>query len=390
MLNYKSAQKDYETFINDSKKEDPEFLKFKIEEIEKFHIKENEIEDCEKRLNDLSNEEKINDSLSQLSGLINSYEEIKNQIKICLNDLDGTSLADKANEIKDEFNEIDGNINEIASAQMDSDADEIDRLNQRLFDLGEIRRKYGKSTKEILDKYKTMKDMYDSLQGFSEEKERKEKHIAELKEECFKNAKELSKEREKISKILAEKVSLEMSGLSLAENGFNIKIHQKDLFDVDGIDVVDFVVRLNKGFDFAPLKDAASGGEGSRIMLALKVVLQNADPSQLLIFDEIDTGISGNVAFKAGLKLYQVSMDTQVICITHLAQVACFFDKSYYIEKSVVNDTTVTSAKELDNRESIKQLGMLLSGNGNSKASLDAAKELFSEANKEKNKLSKA
>lgn len=390
LSNYKSAQKDYEAFINDSKKEDPEFLKFKIEEIEKFHIKENEIEDCEKRLNDLSNEEKINDSLSQLSGLINSYEEIKNQIKICLNDLDGTSLADKANEIKEEFNEIDGNINEIASAQMDSDADEIDRLNQRLFDLGEIRRKYGKSTKEILDKYKAMKDMYDSLQGFSEEKEKKEKHIAELKEECFKNAKELSKEREKISKILAEKVSLEMSGLSLAENGFNIKIHQKDLFDVDGIDVVDFVVRLNKGFDFASLKDAASGGEGSRIMLALKVVLQNADPSQLLIFDEIDTGISGNVAFKAGLKLYQVSMNTQVICITHLAQVACFFDKTYYIEKSVVNDTTVTSAKELDNGESIKQLGMLLSGNENSKASLDAAKELFSEANKEKNKLSKA
>ena len=235
-----------------------------------------------------------------------------------------------------------------------------------------------------------MKDMYDSLQGFSQEKEKKEKHIAELKEECFKNAKELSKEREKISKILAEKVSLEMSGLSLAENGFNIKIHQKDLFDVDGIDVVDFVVRLNKGFDFASLKDAASGGEGSRIMLALKVVLQNADPSQLLIFDEIDTGISGNVAFKAGLKLYQVSMNTQVICITHLAQVACFFDKTYYIEKSVVNDTTVTSAKELDNGESIKQLGMLLSGNENSKASLDAAKELFSEANKVKNKLSKA
>lgn len=318
LLNYKSAQKDYETFINDSKKEDPEFLKFKIEEIEKFHIKENEI--------------------------------------------------------KEEFNEIDGNINEIASAQMDSDADEIDRLNQRLFDLGEIRRKYGKSTKEILDKYKSMKDMYDSLQGFSEEKEKKEKHIAELKEECFKNAKELSKEREKISKILAEKVSLEMSGLSLAENGFNIKIHQKDLFDVDGIDVVDFVVRLNKGFDFASLKDTASGGEGSRIMLALKVVLQNADPSQLLIFDEIDTGISGNVAFKAGLKLYQVSMDTQVICITHLAQVACFFDKTYYIEKSVVNDTTLTSAKELDIGESIKQLGMLLSGNGNSKASMDELK----------------
>lgn len=125
-------------------------------------------------------------------------------------------------------------------------------------------------------------------------------------------------------------------------------------------------------------------------MLALKVVLQNADPSQLLIFDEIDTGISGNVAFKAGLKLYQVSMNTQVICITHLAQVACFFDKTYYIEKSVVNDTTVTSAKELDNGESIKQLGMLLSGNENSKASLDVAKELFSEANKEKNKLSMA
>lgn len=83
-------------------------------------------------------------------------------------------------------------------------------------------------------------------------------------------------------------------------------------------------------------------------------------------------------------------MNTQVICITHLAQVACFFDKTYYIEKSVVNDTTVTSAKELDNGESIKQLGMLLCGNENSKASLDAAKELFSEANKEKNKLSKA
>ena len=83
-------------------------------------------------------------------------------------------------------------------------------------------------------------------------------------------------------------------------------------------------------------------------------------------------------------------MNTQVICITHLAQVACFFDKTYYIEKNVVNDTTVTSAKELDNEESIKQLGMLLCGNENSKASLDAAKELFSEANKEKNKLSKA
>lgn len=132
-----------------------------------------------------------------MSGLISSYEEIKNQIKICLNDLDGTSLADKANEIKEEFNDIDGDINEIASAQMDSDADEIDRLNQRLFDLGEIRRKYGKSTKEILDKYKSMKDMYDSLQGFSEEKEKKEKHIAELKEECFKKLKNYRKKERK-------------------------------------------------------------------------------------------------------------------------------------------------------------------------------------------------
>lgn len=382
---FQKAKDDLADFIKEAQKEDPDFLCFKIEEIEKFHLKPNEIEDDEKRLNDLSGLAKVGDALKGLSQFVSSFEEINSQIRSSLNDFQGTNLEVKAEELKALSQNLDSGLEEIMATSLDNDPAEIDRLNERLFELGEIRRKYGKSTEEILSKLKEFKLTLENLEGFEDQKKNKEKVIKEKEQVAVEKAQDLSKLRRKYSYLLSKKVSSEMSELALPKDGFLVKIDSKEEMNKEGIDSLDFQVCLNKGFKFTSLKDAASGGEGSRIMLSLKVVLQEADPSEVMVFDEIDSGISGNTAFKAGKKMSQISRSAQVIAITHLPQVASFVDNPIIVTKKVVKDESVTFAKEVGKDGLINILGNMLGGESLTDKSLNAAKELIAEAEKEKN-----
>lgn len=381
---YLEARKELDDFIADSKKEDPEFLRYRIGEIEKWDIHENEIEDCEDRLNELSSGEDLTGVVEEIASLSEPFEEVKGRLMSIAGRMRDTSLSEAATRLVEGLECASQAIDEIDNANLDVDPMEIDRLNQRLFDLSELRRKYGRKTSDILSALADMKMRLEDLEGFEDEKKRREDAIRRLLEEARRLGGELSTIRERTADELGTKVSSVMDDLALADGGFRVISRHTDSLTSKGMDEIMFQVRLNKGFGYSPLKDAASGGEGSRIMLALKSVLQNAYPSMTLVFDEIDTGISGPIAFKVGEKLYSISKDSQTFCITHLPQVASFFDHAYWIEKGVVDDVTVTSAYELAASQTQEKIGMMMGGTQSSEVMIKSAKELIKEANARK------
>lgn len=377
------AKKDLEDFIREAKTEDPDFLRFRIEEIEKYHLKENEIEEDERKLDDLSGLAKMGEALKTLGQCVGGFEEINQSLRSSLSDFQGTSLEEKANGLKELSSRLEDGIEEMMSYSLENDPAEIDRLNARLFELGELRRKYGHRTSDILQKLSEFKAKLENLEGYEETKRAKEEAIAAKEKEALTKAKALSGVRLRYAAVLSKKVSSEMADLALPKDGFLVEIHPQEL-GIGGIDKVDFQICLNKGFKFVSLKEAASGGEGSRIMLSLKAVLQKGDPSAVMVFDEIDSGISGNTAFKAGKKMSRISAHSQVIAITHLPQVASFADNPILVRKEVIDGESNSSAKEVDKEGLVNVIANMLSGEAKTENSFKAATELIEEARKEK------
>lgn len=381
---YVSKKKELESFIKESGKEDPDFLKYRISEIEKFNLQKDEIENIEKRLEEISGSEDLADVIEQINDVYEPFSQVNSRLYSIASKLKNTSLNDLAERVRDGLDFVSDTIDDILNTNLEVDPKEIDDLNQRLFDLGELRRKYGKKTSSILDALSSMKQTLEDLEGYDDEKKRREAELEKLLNDAKDKGIELGQQRERIAQQLGKNVSMQMTDLALTKNSFRVSVNHNDEMTMNGMDTISFDVRLNEGFSFAPLKDAASGGEGSRIMLSLKTVLQEAYPSKTLIFDEIDTGISGAIAFKAGEKLYGISKNTQIFCITHLAQVASFYDNAFWIEKDVKDGLTFTKAMQMDDEETIKHIALIMGGSSSNGMMLDSAKELVKEAQRAK------
>jgi len=257
-----------------------------------------------------------------------------------------------------------------------SSPEELDDIEARLTLIGGLKRKYGGSVQSILKHYD---DITKRLDSFGNE-EAQLKELAARKKDCLQKIIALCDDITMERKAAAEKIKRQMenhlSELGMKNAKFDISIERKKTFSSNGCDSIEFMISPNIGEPIKPLAKIASGGEMSRIMLALKTILADADNTPTFIFDEIDTGISGRTAQQVAEKLTVISNSHQLICITHLPQIAAMADKHYLIEKSDDHAKTITNIAELSEHESVEELARLLGGVEITEATLAAAREM--------------
>lgn len=372
--------------LESKKKEtDPEYLSFQIKEIEKAHLKENEIEDLNEEYLSLRESEKLQESFNRFKESVllpeGTIQQILFQIKSRLSPFEETSLKDSSNKLvssilsfEDAYDEFENDFHKLHL-----DPNRIEEINQRLFELKGLQRKFGKTTSEILEKLSVFKSQLEMTEEFDIRKEDLLSDINNAEEIAKSKASLLSQKRKKCALKLEKQISDEMDQLGLQKNGFKVHFTESEL-NKDGMDKVEFQVRMNQGMDFAPLEKAASGGEASRLMLSLKVVLNALDPYDLLVFDEIDTGVSGRIASLIAKKIRKVSNCSQVLVISHLAQVVSSSLNAIKISKKTMNGETITTASVLDEEGFQMEVARILSGETITEAALKQAKQLIEES----------
>lgn len=363
-----------------------DYLKFQIEDIEKAKLKENEEETLREEYNILANAEKIN------SALVTSYKLLSGQEQFSVIDSLSKVISELSN-VEKHFEKIKKNKDSIEEAfytieeasreirdmaeEIVFDNDALENINSRIYEINQYKKKYGPTVKDILDYLEKIKKEYDEIvnsEKIIEELKEKERNILKQMEEASLVLHEL---RAAKSGALEEKILKELAFVGLEKSRMKISIEREDNFNERGFDDVCFLISTNPGEPLMPLEKVLSGGELSRIMLALKCVFAEKDEIPTLIFDEIDTGISGAVAQRVGEKMYQLSITHQVLCITHLPQIAVLSDSHYFVTKNVVDNKTFTSIKVLNIEEKELEISKMLSGNDVTEATLNNVKEMI-------------
>lgn len=387
---YKIALKKFNDFIEKENEINSklDFLEYQYKELEKAKLSVNEEESLQSKAKVLQNHEKIVSNANDFLDLYNRYDILDN-IYQSINYLEKLSNYDEifVNK-KDALREIYYSLNDIFEVVKDYanhddfDENELDSINERLSVYSSLKRKHKMSIEELIN-YKN------ELQKIIENSENHDFLLDELakeKDRLFDRTKEIgyniSKLREVEAKKLKDALMVNLADLQLKNVQFEIVIDQdneieKNFFKKDGIDNVEFLISFNKGESKKSLSKTASGGELSRFMLALKAIASKNMMNQTLIFDEIDTGVSGEIAHSIALKIKEIAVHAQVICITHLPQVASSADYHYNISKLVQGDKTITNFEYLDYEGRINNIALMISKGEITKASIELAKELL-------------
>ncbi len=326
-----------------------EFLKFQIDEIEGAGVNDiDEDEVLNKELAVLENAEKLkeltgsaywaisNDDNSILAGLSNIKMNISKAVQLdeSLKDIE-SSLID-ANEI---LHDLSSALRDY-SQNMDNDTERLNQIQERLFVLDKLKRKYGGSLEEVLNTYEKLSKEYSQIENSTEEIEKTEKAILQAEYDLKKSAKEISEKRKNYAKVLSSLVEETLVKLELPKCRFEIGVNEIDLCE-NGIDDVEFMISTNVSEPLKPLAKVASGGEISRVMLALKSIFAQNDNIDTVIFDEIDTGISGKTSQSVADEIAELSKYRQIVMVTHQAILASKADRHFYIKKTQDKTTTV-------------------------------------------------
>ncbi|CDH91303.1 DNA repair protein [Clostridium botulinum B str. Eklund 17B (NRP)] len=372
---------------NDDRDKLLDYLKFQIEDIEKGKLKEKEEENLKEEFNLLSNAEKISTSLNLSYALLNGVDgenSVINSISKVIQELSNIEnnfeKAKKNRQLIEEafytIEEVSRDIRNIAE-EVVYDDNALEKINARIYEINQYKKKYGATITEVLEYYDKIKIQYNDLIN-------SEKIIEELnlkKQEIIKEMEIVSLKLHELrvnkSTELKENILNELSFVGLEKSTMEISIVREEKFNSRGFDNVCFMISTNPGEPLMPLEKILSGGELSRIMLALKCVFADKDEIATLIFDEIDTGISGVVAKRVGEKMYQVSKNHQVLCITHLPQIAILSDYHYFLSKIVKENKTFTNIRMLTKEEKEYQIGRMLGGDEVTEATLNNVKEMI-------------
>ena len=359
-----------------------DLLNYQVNEIEIANLKKAEEEELENRRKIIMSSEKISKNLAEAENQIsnNTIDSLNIAIKSIEKIEQYNSEYSKIVErLKNAYYEIQETSYDLTSFSEDMcyDEEELDQIEKRLDLINSLKRKYGNTVEEILNyKEKVNKEIY--------EIENLESYILKLKNDLKKNEKEMleiarsmNSIRNKYSEILSLKINKELKELEMknAKFGISVEFSNECNFNPNGLDKVEFVISTNVGEEAKSLIKIASGGEMSRIMLAIKSVLADVDKIPVIIFDEIDTGISGVAANATGEKLKNIARNHQVLCVTHLASIAAKGDYNYFVCKEVKNCKTKTNIKQLDEEEVLKEIARIASG-VISDISINHAKEL--------------
>ena len=295
---------------------------------------------------------------------------------------DAAGYDEKAQRLCEQLIEVDSLLNDFNrelseySKSFEFSPEEFQETEQRLNEINHLKSKYGNTIDQILEYCVEKEERLAVLQDFDQYKSKLERELSEKEKVLCSSCEVLYGIRQKAAKELESLITKGLLDLNFLEVKFEIGFDKTEHFTANGTDEVEFMVSMNPGEPLRPLKDVASGGELSRMMLAIKTVMADKDETETLIFDEIDVGISGRTAQKVSEKMAVIGKSRQVICITHLAQIAAMADAHFLIEKNVIDNATVTDIRLLKEAESVEELARILGGAKITEAVLQNAVEM--------------
>ena len=392
---YLELKKLYDTpeLLPEQRERELSFARFEADEIEKANLKAGELEELENLLRKMENSGRVKEGLGRIMLLMKEEDSsCENTLTRALREMSNlAALEPDMEEYEERMSELDSLLRDLTrdlNAYLetdDFDEREFSRIQERVDLINHLQIKYGKTIEKVLEYAKERKDYIYRLENAAEESERIAKQMEEKQEFIRKYAGKISELRKKAAVKFEKEMVDALCDLNFMQADFKVLVDETDTVHVNGQDKVVFMISTNPGEQLRALSAVASGGELSRIMLALKAISAKRDDIGTLIFDEIDSGISGKTAWKVSEKLGILAKHHQVICITHLPQIAAMADVHFCIEKHEQDGKTVTGIEELDEDGSLNEIARLLGGEVITDTVLENAKELKKQAENTKN-----
>lgn len=351
-----------------------------IEEMRELELEEGEDEALEKEYETAQNAEQIISSLNMCLQLLSGEESASDLILKAESELEDLSDSSPYSELYERLSAAEIEISDIADEltaitdKIELDGQRVEYLRQRISKINHLKRKYMCDCSQLIDMYNNALEETGSLESSSDEIKKLNEEKEDLLKVVTERAKTLSKFREETARKFVSRVTEELTFLNMPNVILDVK-HEKGKLTVNGMDTMEFLISANKGEEPKPISRIASGGELSRIMLALKSVIADKDSIPTMIFDEIDTGVSGKAAQKIGIKLKSIGKVRQVICVTHLSQIAVMADNHLMIEKKTDNERTETSVYQLDFKGRTAEIARIMGGENPSQLMLKTAEE---------------
>ena len=380
------CKKEEETSLNDEeRRRELSLYEFEVHEIEEADLRENEDEELEETYRRMTESRKITDAVAQTYRY--TCEDSSANAGDCLTrairafreaaefDEEGDRLCALLMDVDSLLNDFNRELSEYAS-KFEFSEEEFKETEERLNLINHLKAKYGSSVSDVLAYCESKRHRIEQLNDY----DAYIKQIEEEKEKALKKVERVTKKlhdvRNRYKTVFADEICIHLKELNFLDTRFEIHLKDAGQFSANGKDEAEFYLALNPGEPVKPLENIASGGELSRIMLAIKTVLADAEDTPTLIFDEIDAGISGVTAAKVGEKLKLIGKSRQVICITHLSQIAAVADSHFLIEKSAENESVKTRIRLLNEEDSVKELARILGGDKITSSIMESAREM--------------
>lgn len=377
-------QLDLEEVPEEERLRELSFIQYEKNEIESARLKKGEEEELEELQKKLSNANTIAESLGNVYQITASGNEAVSE---CIGravryisrledlDLDIKNMSDELSQIEDLLNSFNRELSSYIDG-LSYETEELIQVEERLSFIYNLKARYGNSVEEIEDYYKKLEEKLAKYEDYDFYIGKLRENVLSSRQQLEKSANELTKLRKEVASALQKEIEKSLKELNFLEVNFAIELRDLGKFTANGADEVEFIISTNPGESLKPLGKVASGGELSRIMLAIKSVLAEKDAVDTLIFDEIDTGISGRTAQKVSEKLKKISKTHQVICITHLPQIASMAEEHFIIEKMTDGKVTKTNIFSLNEEETVLELARMLGGVKITDAVIASAREM--------------
>ncbi|SDW14213.1 DNA repair protein RecN [Streptococcus equinus] len=361
-----------------------EMLEFQIAEIGAAALKSGEDQALNQKRDKLLNHKHIADTLTNAYVMLDDEEfSSLSNIRSAMNDLmtleefdaDYKEMSSNVSEAYYILEEVTKHLGDVID-ELDFDAGSLQQIEARLEVIYSITRKYGGSVDDVLDYYENITKEYNLLTGNDESSDDMEKELKRLEKELIVAAENLSQERHHLAKDLEAEIKQELADLYMEKADFQVQF-SKGKFNRDGNEAIEFYISTNPGEGFKPLVKVASGGEISRLMLAIKSAFSRKEDKTSIVFDEVDTGVSGRVAQAIAQKIYKIGSHGQVLAISHLPQVIAIADYQFFIEKRSDENTTVSTVRLLSEEERVEEIAKMLAGSDITEMAREQARELL-------------
>lgn len=371
-----------------------DLMKFQYEELEEASLKEGEIEQLEVDIRRIQNSEKLSMALNNAHVTLTDEHAITDRLYELSNHLQSINdiLPDKFSKLKEDIDQfyytLEDAKHELYDEMSNTEFDEqmLNELESRMNLLNNLKRKYGKDIYELITYKDKLQNEIAKIENYEESTSQLREEISQLYNEVMSKGKVLSRERRSVARTLRDHIVSEIQNLQMKDANLEISFQLLDKPTIDGIEFVEFLISPNKGEPLKSLNKIASGGELSRIMLALKSIFVQSRGQTAILFDEVDSGVSGQAAQKMAEKMRDIAEYIQVICISHLPQVASMSNHHLLISKASNDDRTTTQVKELENDDKIDEIARMISGASVTKLTKENAKEMISQNQRKSSK----